>query len=289
MAEGLSGRMLMEHRDAQGQNVFTSRAWRWLFEVRGPLVHELILDFFSMFRFGEAVLDLDTVGALQFRLGGAKRRMSWREFILGMGLHIAEEMKSARFRTYWNESARQILDKGNLSAYWRGILFEGDFLGTSLSYTAIRDSMLIYAIGRKRRAMISRIYDDLDDTWAWVASGPKRQLDAAAGALEVAEGAPDVDEGAQGVPAPVHAPQPPLVATPAVRTMPQRMARLEEEVHGIRESLAKQRDVIDAIARYFSRFTVWASSGISQLLDASRATYTRYSETHVPYQRRRVR
>nr|GEY61059.1 hypothetical protein [Tanacetum cinerariifolium] len=27
MAEGLSGSMLMEHRDAQGQSVFTSRAW----------------------------------------------------------------------------------------------------------------------------------------------------------------------------------------------------------------------------------------------------------------------
>ncbi|GJU81489.1 hypothetical protein Tco_1283854 [Tanacetum coccineum] len=50
MAEGLSSRMLMEHRDAQGQSVFTSRAWRGLFEIRGPLVHELILEFFSTFR-----------------------------------------------------------------------------------------------------------------------------------------------------------------------------------------------------------------------------------------------
>ncbi|GJT05056.1 hypothetical protein Tco_0839518 [Tanacetum coccineum] len=41
MAEGLSGRMLMEHRDAQG-----------------------------------AILDLDTLGALQFQLGGAMRRRS---------------------------------------------------------------------------------------------------------------------------------------------------------------------------------------------------------------------
>ncbi|GJV75278.1 hypothetical protein Tco_1506862 [Tanacetum coccineum] len=61
---GLSGRMLMEHRDAQGQSMFTSRAWRRLFKVQGPLVHERILEFFSTFRFGEAVLDLDTTGAL---------------------------------------------------------------------------------------------------------------------------------------------------------------------------------------------------------------------------------
>ncbi|GKA87013.1 hypothetical protein Tco_0808724 [Tanacetum coccineum] len=66
MAEGLSGRMLMEHKDAQGQGAFISRAWRQLFEIQGLLVHELILEFFSTFRFGEAVVDLDTAGALQF-------------------------------------------------------------------------------------------------------------------------------------------------------------------------------------------------------------------------------
>nr|GEX31609.1 hypothetical protein [Tanacetum cinerariifolium] len=53
--------MLMENIDAQGQSLFTSRAWRRLFEIRGPLVHELILKFFSTFRFGEALVDLDTV------------------------------------------------------------------------------------------------------------------------------------------------------------------------------------------------------------------------------------
>ncbi|GJS20548.1 hypothetical protein Tco_0449180 [Tanacetum coccineum] len=52
-------RMLMEHMDAQGQSVFTSRAYRRLFDIRGPLVHELIIVFFSTFRFREAVLDLD--------------------------------------------------------------------------------------------------------------------------------------------------------------------------------------------------------------------------------------
>ncbi|GKB04524.1 hypothetical protein Tco_0832667 [Tanacetum coccineum] len=53
MAEGLSVRMLIEHRNAQGQSVFTSQAWRRLFDIRGPLVHELILEFFSTFRFGK--------------------------------------------------------------------------------------------------------------------------------------------------------------------------------------------------------------------------------------------
>ncbi|GKE55327.1 hypothetical protein Tco_1494512, partial [Tanacetum coccineum] len=71
--KGLSVRMLMEHKDAQRQSVFTSQAWRRLFDIRGPLVYELILEFFSTFRFGEAVIDLDTARALQFHLGGSRR------------------------------------------------------------------------------------------------------------------------------------------------------------------------------------------------------------------------
>ncbi|GKA14377.1 hypothetical protein Tco_0694023 [Tanacetum coccineum] len=70
IAEGLSTRMLMEHIDAQGLGVFSSRTWRQLFDIRGPLVCELILEFFSTFRFGEAVLDLDIVGAPHFFIAG---------------------------------------------------------------------------------------------------------------------------------------------------------------------------------------------------------------------------
>ncbi|GJZ18414.1 hypothetical protein Tco_0554537 [Tanacetum coccineum] len=62
-----------------------------------------------------------------------------------------------------------------------------------------------------------------------------------------------------------------------------------EEVHEIREALGEQCEVMDAMARDFSRFTVWAVRDISHLLDSAGATYVRYSDTHVPYQRRRVR
>ncbi|GKC06709.1 hypothetical protein Tco_0998319, partial [Tanacetum coccineum] len=86
---------------------------------------------------------------------------------------------------------------------------------------------------------------------------------AAANAPKVAKGAPDVDEGAQAVPAIVHAPQPPPVAVPT-RSMAQRLSRLEEEVHNLRDDIGEQRDV----------------SGVR---------YTSYVDTRIPYQRRRVR
>ncbi|GKE10667.1 hypothetical protein Tco_1414218, partial [Tanacetum coccineum] len=202
-------RMLMEHRDAQDQSVFTSRAWRRLFEVRGPL----------------------------FQLGKAKRRISWREFILTMGLHTAGEIRPARFRTCWAESARQIPDKGDQSAPEKVTvtnlfyLIGMDVDSFNIPYLLAR-YLRRFASWRKQGAIIYReIVQDL----------PVIDIvelpDATTGALEVVEGAPDVNEGAQAVPAPVQAPQPPHAAQG--RTMPQRIARLEEEVHDLRGSMAE--------------------------------------------------
>ncbi|GKF03022.1 hypothetical protein Tco_0029945, partial [Tanacetum coccineum] len=289
-------------------------------------------EFFSTFRFREEVTDLDTPRALQFQLGGARRRMSWREFILTLGLDTAEEMQIVGFGAYWAESARQISDKGGLRGYWIGISSAGDFLGTApgmevgsvnVPYLLAR-YLRLFAAGRKSGALIFggqfvaqlvehfgllteerlrgltfiapalsvinmdklmrlQIYIEIDDIWAWVAMGPERQPDATVGAPRVAQDAPVMDEGGQADPTPVQAPPPPPAAA---RTMPQRMARLEEDVHEIRGALAEQREVFGAMARDFSRFTVWAASGIAQLLDSARVTYMPYSETRIPYQRR---
>ncbi|GKF52912.1 hypothetical protein Tco_0159822 [Tanacetum coccineum] len=126
----------------------------------------------------------------------------------------------------------------------------------------------------------------LDDTWAWVAMGPDRQSDVAASALGVAQDAPIVDEGGQAVSAPVQAPQQPPPPPPApARTMPQRMARLEEDVHEIRGALTKQREVIDAMAHDFFRFSTWAITNLGWMIDRAGVTYTPYSQTHVSFQR----
>ncbi|GJU19582.1 hypothetical protein Tco_1152924 [Tanacetum coccineum] len=58
---------------------------------------------------------------------------------------------------------------------------------------------------------------EVDDTWAWVAIGPERQPDAAAGTPKVAQDAPVIDEGGQADPTPSQAPPPPPAAA---RTMP---------------------------------------------------------------------
>nr|GEU36256.1 hypothetical protein [Tanacetum cinerariifolium] len=150
-----------------------SQAWRRLFNIRGPLVHELILEFCSTFKFRQAVFDLDTAVDLQFQLGEVRRRMSWREFILALGLHLVDEMQTAGFGLYWTVSARQILNKGDLSAYWIGISSVGilwahekvtvanlfyqrgmDIGSVNVPYLLAR-YLRLFASGRKQRAMIS--------------------------------------------------------------------------------------------------------------------------------------
>ncbi|GKF65356.1 hypothetical protein Tco_0191873, partial [Tanacetum coccineum] len=74
-----------------------------------------------------------------------------------------------------------------------------------------------------------------------VAPGPERQQVVVTGAPVVTEDAPVVDEGAPAVPAPVQAPQAPPAAGPT-RTMTQRLARLEDDVHGMRGALGEQRE-----------------------------------------------
>ncbi|GKE18830.1 hypothetical protein Tco_1426407 [Tanacetum coccineum] len=309
MADGLSARILMEHRDAQGVSLF-----------------------------GEAILDLDTPGALQFQLGRSRRRLSWRQFIIALGLHTREEMESP------------------------GISSAGEFLGTTPSYTAIRDPILrffhrliscsiagrsqapekmimtdlfylrgmdvgsvnvpyllarylrLFAIGRKSRALISggqfvarlaehfglltkeriqgltvialelliidmaelvrlHIRVDIDDTWSCVAIGPERQPDDAAGAHEAAEDAPAIDEDM------------PQVVPPPPRTQGERIVRLEEEVHGMRELLQGQSEVLDLMARDFSRFAMWTITSLARMMDIAGVTYKSYSETPGEYQR----
>ncbi|GJT73532.1 hypothetical protein Tco_1032818 [Tanacetum coccineum] len=74
--------------------------------------------------------------------GEARRRLSWMQFILALGLHTEDEMESLSFARYWSENERMIPEKGDLHDYWRGISTDGDFLGPPPSYILIRDPVL---------------------------------------------------------------------------------------------------------------------------------------------------
>ncbi|GJR08547.1 hypothetical protein Tco_0791199 [Tanacetum coccineum] len=277
MADGLSARMLMEHRHAQRVSLF-----------------------------GEAIVDLDMTGALQFQLGGARRRLSWRQFIIDLGLHMREKMESPSFARYWAESARQIPNKGDLRDYWIGITSARDFLGTAPSYTAIRDPILrlchrliacsivgrsqapekvtvtdlfylrgmgvgsvnvpyllarylrLFAAGRKSGAHISGQCPLL--IGLTVIAPELLIIDMAELAArcccwcpEAAKDAPAVDEG--------------------------RLGRLEEEVQGLHRDVRSLRELMERSMTDHGRFSTWMISCMAQLIEASGLTYHEFDET----------
>ncbi|GJU23433.1 hypothetical protein Tco_1156775 [Tanacetum coccineum] len=200
MVDGLSARMLMEHRDAQGVSLFTSQAWRRLFDIRGPLI------------------GISSAGDF---LGTTPSYTSIRDLILRLCHRLIACSIAGRSQAPEKVTVTDLF-------YLRGM----DVGSVNVPYL-LAMYLRLFAAGRKSGALIFggqflpttdmaelvrlHICMDIDDTWAWVAMGPERQPDAAVGAPGVAQDAPAIDEGVQAVLAPVQAP-PPL--TTAARTMP---------------------------------------------------------------------
>ncbi|GJU03912.1 hypothetical protein Tco_1114250 [Tanacetum coccineum] len=225
MVEGLSARMLMEHRDDQGVSLFASRVCRRLFDIRGPLVHELILEFFSTFRFGHAILDLDTPGALQFQLGGVRRhprqgrseglldrdlycwRFPWHNPILHYPILRLCHRLIACSIDGMNQAPKKVFE---IVCCWeeaRAHISGGQFIARLAEHFGLLTAEILGGL-------------TLDDTWAWVAMRPERQPDATVGTPAIAKDALAIDEGDQAVSAPMPAPQQPPPPLVAARTMP---------------------------------------------------------------------
>nr|GEV71769.1 hypothetical protein [Tanacetum cinerariifolium] len=158
-------------------------------------------------RMSNTVMDLDIIDTLCFQLGGVRRRMTWRQFILASVLHTEQEMVEARFGGYWVGSDRLIPDKGDLRDYWTEILSDRDFLVPAPSYVLIRDperksgARLSGGYFIRRLAMHFGLVSD---------EGLERQQVAPAGVHKDDEAILAVEEVAKDIlaPAPARAPPP---------------------------------------------------------------------------------
>ncbi|GKA88449.1 hypothetical protein Tco_0810213, partial [Tanacetum coccineum] len=162
------------------------------------------------------------------------------------------------------DSARQILNKGDLRDYWIGISSAGYFLGTTTSYTAIRDPILRLChmliacsiAGRSQAPEKSEAHIFGGQFVARLAEHfGLMTAEILVGLTVIAPELLIIDMGELADPAPVQAPPQPPAPT---RTMPRRKARLEEDVHEMHGALTEQCEVIDVMARDFSRFSTWA-------------------------------
>ncbi|GJS68941.1 hypothetical protein Tco_0683506 [Tanacetum coccineum] len=204
MRPTLAGRLRMVYTRDKGHELFTSHAWRRLFEIRAPLVREFILEFLSTCKMSNTEMGLDIADTLCFQLGGARRILAGESVDRGTA-NVPYLLAHYPFRHAEGRKSRTRLSGGYF--IWR--LAEG-LRGLSV----VTHELPLIDLHELSRL---NIYERIGDTWAWIAPRPERQPNAAAGAPKGAEDAPAVDEGAQADPAPVQAPQP---SPPAPRTMP---------------------------------------------------------------------
>ncbi|GKF81736.1 hypothetical protein Tco_0240338, partial [Tanacetum coccineum] len=103
---------------------------------------------------------------------------------------------------------------------------------------------------------------------AWVPARPARQERGVGGVAKealVASGGSDEDE------------EMPQAVPPLPRTQGERIARLEDEVHGMHEELQGQREVLDSMAHEFFMFSTWIITSLTRFMDRAGVPYTRYS------------
>ncbi|GKB75003.1 hypothetical protein Tco_0936415 [Tanacetum coccineum] len=185
----------------EGQQVFVSHAWRRLFGIRAPL-------------------------------GGIRMRMTWRQFILALGLHTEQEMVEAGFGAYWDGSDRLIPDKGDLRDYWIEISSDRDFLGPAPSYAPEKVTGVDLFYLRNIDQGTANITHLLAQYLFRHAEGRKSKARLS--------GAP-----AQAPPPPPPAPQP--------QTMSQRIERIKEEMSDLRHDIVGLRGVVKSFITEQSR------------------------------------
>ncbi|GKF24838.1 hypothetical protein Tco_0080732, partial [Tanacetum coccineum] len=167
----------------------------------------------------------------------------------------------------------------------------GDFLSTVPSYTLIKEPLrrmchrlvAFSIVGRgqtpekvffrgKQGAKMSVVYCMFRSVlWSDhrveppdIDSGERQQDRAVARAAHID---PEVaQEGAPADPTPIQPQQMPQAADPAPRTMPQRMQRLKEEVHRLRESLREQQVLLKRVSGDQERVTTWVVDRITRLM-----------------------
>nr|GEV23034.1 hypothetical protein [Tanacetum cinerariifolium] len=166
--------------------------------------------------FGEAVVDLDTAGALQFQLRGVRDPMLRLHHMI-IACSIAGRSEALKKVTMTDLFYLRGMDVGSVNVPY----------------------------------LLARLWicEELDDTWAWVASRSARQPDAVAGAPEVARDVLVGDEGALADPSSMQVPQPPHAAP---KTMTQRITRLEEEKLGSASGIRLRREALNKKKTTFS-------------------------------------
>ncbi|GJR74922.1 hypothetical protein Tco_0087287 [Tanacetum coccineum] len=203
-------------------------------------------------------MGLDVADTLCFQLGGIRRRMTWRQFILALRLHTEQEMAEAGFGTYWDGSPvpSYVLIRDPVRRLChRMIAYNISGRGQTPEKYLFR-----HAEGRKSetRLLGGHFIGCLAMHFGLVSDEGLRGLHVAsvAGAHEADEAGPTTDEGAQEISAPAQGPLPPPPASQP-RTMSKRIERIKEEMRDLRHDVGGLRGVVESFTTEQSRVSIW--------------------------------
>ncbi|PWA71303.1 retrotransposon Orf1 [Artemisia annua] len=99
---------------------FTCSAWMTIFTIDEPVIQEYVWESLGSVDFEEEITSM-TEKCLFFQLGGVKREMTMRQFILAMGLYSRRTLDSAIFQDYHNICLRERPHNYNPLAYYQQI------------------------------------------------------------------------------------------------------------------------------------------------------------------------
>ncbi|GKD28574.1 hypothetical protein Tco_1239352 [Tanacetum coccineum] len=255
MDKGLRGRILMEHRDAQGQNSERVESGRQIFDKGDLSAYWREIS-------SKWLIACSITGRSQ-----APEKVIVTDLFYLSGMDIGSvniPYLLARYLRLFASGRKQ-----------GAIRSGGQFVALLVEHFGL--------LTEERLQGFTVIVRDLP--MINMAPGPERQQVAMASAPKAAEDAPVADKGASAVLAPVQVPQPPPPVVGPAQTMAQRLARVEEDMHEIQGAPSEHREILDSMAHDFSRFSTWTVVGLSHMMSQARVRYTSYADFQIPYVR----
>ncbi|GJY97961.1 retrovirus-related pol polyprotein from transposon TNT 1-94 [Tanacetum coccineum] len=194
------------------QVAFTSHAWRRMFEIRGLLVRELMLEFFSTCRFSDAELGMDDESS---RVIASKADL--RDYWTGI-YSLGDFLTTVPSYTAIKDPLRRLchtLITFSIAGRGQALKKQGAKMSGGHFITRLAEHF-----GLTTKESLQGL------TMTWVAPRLERQQIAAARAAQADHRI--LEEGAEADPTPAKAPP----AAPIPRTILQRLQRLEKEICG---------------------------------------------------------
>ncbi|GKC70344.1 hypothetical protein Tco_1116227 [Tanacetum coccineum] len=155
------------------EEIFSSEAWRRVFNINEPIYTELCHEFYSTYEFYKIVTDdeLMTKKLIKFRLGGRGHTLTLLEFARRLSLYHSDEINEEGFEVYFQRGLRSD-ENFNARDCWLSISSEEDLhFSRSLALTIrspimrVLQKMITYGLCQRTTG-----YDKMQRNELWLMS-----------------------------------------------------------------------------------------------------------------------